>query len=108
MLEADRPFLKVQVNSRAELECCFSSNGSVTATWYKVVKRNTTQLEEAVNSSSRVEQRGKGKNGIQCSTFSFESAQLIDSGVYLCLLNNSKMNKFSYGTLLHVYGKGSE
>lgn len=108
MFEADRPFLKVQLNSRAELECCFSSNGSETAIWYKIVKRNTTQLEQAVNSSSRVEQSRKRKDGIQCSTFSFESAQLIDSGVYLCLLNNSKINGFSYGTLLHVYGKGSE
>lgn len=105
MLEADQPFLHVQLGGPANLKCCFSSNRSVTATWIRFVTLNTTLVHHFFNSSRLEKPRGTGKDGIKCSALSLESAQLSDSGLYRCLLEERKLQMLSHGTLLLVSGK---
>lgn len=97
-LEADRPFQKVLLHDQAELQCCYSSKASVEATWVM----NRAMLIQFLNcSSSEI----KEKDGLQCHKCLLKSAQLSDSGLYRCLLNNSKNEYLTHGTFLYVTGK---
>lgn len=108
MLEADRPYLKVQLNGPAELECCYTFAGSLTATWVIIVNRNVTISLQSVKYSDLVitgERKKDTEKGSVCGILLLKSVQMGDAGLYLCWLNNSNINTFSHGTYLHVYSK---
>ncbi|XP_041799400.1 B-cell antigen receptor complex-associated protein alpha chain [Chelmon rostratus] len=103
-LQPDRPFLKVLHNGRAELECCYNATKLLDFTWYiRVQAENITLDPTIVNISELVTARTKKTKDGHCSILTFSSVQLNDTGLYLCWLNNSNINLFTYGTYLHVY-----
>lgn len=105
MLEADQPYLKVQLNGPAKLDCCYTFAGSLTATWVIIVNRNLTISLQDVKYSDHVIKGKKEKDTTVCSILLLKSVQMSDAGLYLCWLNNSNINTFSHGTYLHVYSK---
>lgn len=105
-LQPDRPFLKVLHNGRAELECCYNATKLLDFTWYiRVQAENITLDPTIVNISELVTARTKKTKDGHCSILTFSSVQLNDTGLYLCWLNNSNINLFTYGTYLHVYSE---
>lgn len=104
-LEADRPYLKVRLNGQAELECCYTFAGSLTATWVLIVPRNLTINLQVVEYSDVVIAEQSLRGTTMCGKLLLKSVQMSDAGLYLCWLNNSNINTFSHGTYLHVYSK---
>ncbi|XP_062256042.1 B-cell antigen receptor complex-associated protein alpha chain [Platichthys flesus] len=101
--EADMPFLKKPLSEKADLKCCYTAGkSSPKFVWVKsfLNVNDKTIGPFAVNRSGHVTREGT-KPGIHCDTLSMTSVQLIDSGLYQCQLNGSKL--YSHGTYLHVY-----
>lgn len=107
MLDPDKPYLNVPLGGSAEMECCYTSAETLTATWVVNVLRNLTVHTHVVKSSELVTVRSRMRASV-CSVLLLKSAQLSDIGLYQCLLNTSDVHLFSHGTFLHVYSKGSE
>ncbi|XP_059195666.1 B-cell antigen receptor complex-associated protein alpha chain [Centropristis striata] len=102
-LEADKPYLRVRVFHTAELRCCYASQESVKITWIKQ-PANQTKGHHEVEASDRVT-AGKEKS---CGILTFKEVHLNDSGMYVCLLDDSKDPSVSspvasHGTYLQVY-----
>nr|XP_040022131.1 B-cell antigen receptor complex-associated protein alpha chain [Gasterosteus aculeatus aculeatus] len=94
-LEADRPFLRVQVGHTAELECCYrNSNNPVKWSWIKRAANGS--LSEAPESTPVASSRS-------CGTLTLELVQLKDSGFYQCSLKSNDCVVMSHGTYLQVY-----
>ncbi|KAM6935537.1 B-cell antigen receptor complex-associated protein alpha chain [Lycodopsis pacificus] len=102
VLEADRPFLKVQVQHTADLQCCYTSKNSVTVHWIKQVG-NKTLSTHAVALSQRVTVESITVSGKPCGSLTFDPVQLNDTGFYQCLLKGNDFNRVSHGTYLQVY-----
>lgn len=98
-LEADRPFLRVQVGHTAELECCYrNSNNPVKWSWIKHAANGS--LSEAPESTPVASSRS-------CGTLTLELVQLKDSGFYRCWLKSNNYTVMSHGTYLQVYSESS-
>ncbi|XP_074511041.1 B-cell antigen receptor complex-associated protein alpha chain [Sebastes fasciatus] len=101
ILEADRPFIRVQVFHTADLECCYKTEvRSVKFTWVKQAGNSTRHDAHPVKHSDPV---AKGKDGRFCGTLTIEPVQLNDSGLYQCWLNGSDVDLISHGTYLQVF-----
>lgn len=105
ILEADRPFIRVQVFHTADLECCYKTEvRSVKFTWVKQAGNSTRHDAHPVKHSDPV---AKGKDGRLCGTLTIEPVQLNDSGLYQCWLNGSDVDLISHGTYLQVFSECS-
>ncbi|XP_005808644.1 B-cell antigen receptor complex-associated protein alpha chain [Xiphophorus maculatus] len=97
MLEPDRPFLRVKIFERAELECCYK-NAVNNAIW---VKRLSSGQPEPVNLSEEVFQNYSKSNGKQCGFLTLKNVKLNDTGMYQCHFNNTDV--YTHGTYLQVF-----
>ncbi|XP_070407235.1 B-cell antigen receptor complex-associated protein alpha chain isoform X2 [Nothobranchius furzeri] len=93
ILDADRPFLRVQLYDTATLKCCYKG-GSKFLTW---IKRDSSAAKNRVKDTvSEVE-----SDSLHCSTLTFDKVELNDTGLYQCYLNKSKVE--THGTYMQVY-----
>ncbi|KAM8870467.1 B-cell antigen receptor complex-associated protein alpha chain [Spinachia spinachia] len=106
LLEPDRPFSRVQVHHRAELECCYSTNdNSVEPSWIKDTADESlgVPVKELAGHAARAAGRSDAFSSRLCSTLTFESVRLNNSGFYRCRLNAGDPKVVSHGTYLQVY-----
>ncbi|XP_041843088.1 B-cell antigen receptor complex-associated protein alpha chain [Melanotaenia boesemani] len=96
ILQADRPFLRVELFDEASLECCFK-NGPSDFIW---VIRNTSSSFYNISDNGQLNQGNKKSEGATCGFLTFKSVQLNDTGLYQCKLPN---NIFTPGTYMQVY-----
>lgn len=99
-LEADRPSVKVEVNQRALLECCFTSNRMENLLWIKSIKKDKS-IETFFVQNPGTERWSEKSGQVECGFLSLKEAKLGDTGFYQCFLNSSEV--FSHGTYLQVY-----
>lgn len=99
MLEPDRPFLRVKIFERAELECCYK-NAVNNGIW---VKRLSSGQTEPVNLSEEVFQNYSKSNGKQCGFLTLENVKLNDTGMYQCHFINTTV--YTHGTYLQVFSE---
>ncbi|XP_007553816.1 B-cell antigen receptor complex-associated protein alpha chain [Poecilia latipinna] len=100
LLEPDRPFLRVRLFDRAELECCYKNGPANTnVTW--VNRFSYTGQMYPVNLSEEVFQNYSKSNGKQCVFLILKNVKLTDTGMYQCHFNNTKV--YSHGTYLQVF-----
>ncbi|XP_054903923.1 B-cell antigen receptor complex-associated protein alpha chain [Poeciliopsis prolifica] len=97
MLEPDRPFLRVKLFDKAELECCYK-NGPNNVIW---VKRLSSGQIHPVNQTEEMSQNYSKSNGKQCGFLTLRNVKLWDTGMYQCQLNNTKV--YTHGTYLQVF-----
>uniref|UniRef100_A0A3B5MPZ2 CD79a molecule, immunoglobulin-associated alpha n=1 Tax=Xiphophorus couchianus TaxID=32473 RepID=A0A3B5MPZ2_9TELE len=93
----DRPFLRVKIFERAELECCYK-NAVNNGIW---VKRLSSGQTEPVNLSEEVFQNYSKSNGKQCGFLTLTNAKLNDTGMYQCHFINTTV--YTHGTYLQVF-----
>ncbi|XP_060906231.1 B-cell antigen receptor complex-associated protein alpha chain [Labrus mixtus] len=100
-LKADRPFLWVQHEQTAVLECCYTNKGKSES--FKWVRRfhegNKTKGPFNVTLTDLVTRDVDPKTS--CGVLNFLTVQLNDSGMYQCWLEDSR--RLTHGTYLHVY-----
>ncbi|XP_076593642.1 B-cell antigen receptor complex-associated protein alpha chain [Chaetodon auriga] len=105
-LQPDRPFLRVPLYGRADLECCYNttSEKSLSLTWIvRVQNGNKTEIEKIVNTANVETARARRVKDTHCHTLTIRSVQLNDTGMYQCWLNNSGINLYTHGTVLQVH-----
>ncbi|PWA20598.1 hypothetical protein CCH79_00011586, partial [Gambusia affinis] len=98
VLEPDRPFLRVKLFDRAELECCYK-NGPTQVIW--VNRLPSGQIKPLQNQSEEVFQNYSNSNGKQCGFLTLKTVKLWDTGIYQCQLNNTSV--YTHGTYLQVF-----
>ncbi|XP_036929666.1 B-cell antigen receptor complex-associated protein alpha chain isoform X2 [Acanthopagrus latus] len=99
----DRPYLRVELNEPATLECCYSTKvESLDFIWAKRVQgHNSTIGPEKVMYTDRVT-KTRSKTGDQvCGLLKFKSVEVNDTAMYQCFLNGSSI--LSHGTYLQVH-----
>lgn len=101
-LEADIPFLRVRINGKADLKCCFRSKTKelLNLTWVRRINANTTLLPEIVKPPEPV---NTSDDGQFCGTLTFKSVQQNNTGMYQCWLNKTNFFTMTHGTFLQVY-----
>ncbi|XP_073341774.1 B-cell antigen receptor complex-associated protein alpha chain [Pagrus major] len=102
-LMPDRPFLRVELNEQATLECCCSTRvESLQLQWVKrALAHNVTLDPENVTFTDRVKRDERKESDQFCGILRFKSVELRDSGLYQCMLLNR--NSMTHGTYLQVY-----
>ncbi|XP_008429490.1 B-cell antigen receptor complex-associated protein alpha chain [Poecilia reticulata] len=98
MLEPDRPFLRVKLFDRAELECCYK-NGPTNVTWVNRFSHSGQMYP--VNQSEEVFQHYSESNGKQCGFLILKNVKLWDTGMYQCHFHDIKV--YTHGTYLQVF-----
>nr|AJG39040.1 B-cell antigen receptor complex-associated protein alpha chain [Lutjanus sanguineus] len=105
--EPDMPSLRVKVNDKADLSCCYRHKSQVVSlkpSWYKVsFVSNVTNSEMIMKDTDLITQEVEPEGGKICGTLKFKSVKMEDKGLYRCSLNISNINHLSHGTYLEVY-----
>ncbi|KAK5861869.1 hypothetical protein PBY51_017311 [Eleginops maclovinus] len=98
----DKPFVRLHVLDKAELECCYSkSETQVEIKWY----HQTTKDIQKVNPTERVTPKDIKchANGNCCGMLILDLVRQNDTGLYQCLLTFNNEEIMSHGTYLQVY-----
>ncbi|XP_075907139.1 B-cell antigen receptor complex-associated protein alpha chain [Nelusetta ayraudi] len=99
--ERDRPYLKVKLHGRAQLECCHAAtSGQRESYWLKQTRplKNLTEVQP----SERISIGSKIISGKFCGTVLFEYVHLNDTAMYHCYVTKNSTHR-SYGTYMQVY-----
>ncbi|XP_072249357.1 B-cell antigen receptor complex-associated protein alpha chain [Leuresthes tenuis] len=97
ILQADRPFLRVRFRDKADLKCCYEGVSSH-LNWYR---QNDSSKPHLVTTLDHKTIDYSNDKNVHCSTLTFTSVLLEDTGLYHCLLNVSGV--FTHGTYMQVY-----
>lgn len=101
----DRPYLRVEFNEPATLECCYSTKVKpLNFEWFKRVQAyNITTDPEMVNYTDRVTKEQQNEHELFCGLLRFKSVEVNDTGLYQCKLNKSSV--LTHGTFLQVHSE---
>uniref|UniRef100_A0A3B3DQY6 CD79a molecule, immunoglobulin-associated alpha n=1 Tax=Oryzias melastigma TaxID=30732 RepID=A0A3B3DQY6_ORYME len=97
ILGRDKPFERIQLSDKAELKCCFQ-NWDKGSHW---VKSRPFKEVEVFKVSENVSVTDQTTDNTKCSTLTFRSVNLNDTGMYHCRLNGISM--YTHGTYMKVY-----
>lgn len=100
-LKLERPYLRVEENSQAQLRCCRTASSELlTTTWFVKTKSNNKAAK--VNESDGMIIDEVTRIDTTCHTLLLKSVHLNHTGLYQCQLSTSDLNITSPGTYLHV------
>ncbi|XP_070691577.1 B-cell antigen receptor complex-associated protein alpha chain [Pempheris klunzingeri] len=105
-LEADRPFLRVQLSHRAHLECCYRGKQRLSPTWHRRQFGNSSRVTDLsdVSHHETTQAVAQGDSGTVCGVLTISSVQMNDFGLYQCTLNTTRNSVHrTHGTYLLVY-----
>lgn len=109
-LRADKTSVRVKVNDKADLNCCYKPvfrTNVPNVTWVMRFVRNdsvTDQVPVHIGPTFvTTDKMEEDKAGFLCNTLTLTEAQLNDTGFYQCFLKHEQSCLFSYGTYLQVY-----
>ncbi|KAM9353512.1 B-cell antigen receptor complex-associated protein alpha chain [Symphorus nematophorus] len=97
------PMLKVKLNDKANLQCCYSSKtNKLVPVWHKLQNKPNSTWTDILEGTDPSRGKLEKMPDITCGTLTFESVQLNNSGFYRCSVGNNT-TRYSHGTYLHVY-----
>ncbi|CAL8247493.1 unnamed protein product [Lota lota] len=107
-LDADQPFMKMEVSGTAILKCCYNNNGNDTVnySWIitTVIANHAAHNHQLVNVSEERVEEGEEKGRSLCRVLVLKKLRFSDAGLYRCVLNSHGITGvFSHGTFLQVY-----
>lgn len=119
-LYKDRPLLRAEVSSTAQLLCCYKVDGfTVKPTWVVTVTVSVNNGTNYTTTTSPVDINGERltrletnvtKERLPCYMLEVKEVHVNDTGLYQCLLNDTGLHPHTYthGTFLQVYKRTSK